>query len=71
VAPFAEKHRMNYPILFGDESLALQYGAPGFPTLFVVDSQGRIAETHVGVLTLPELEASVAPLMAAGGPEAP
>jgi thiol-disulfide isomerase/thioredoxin len=71
VAPFAERHRMNYPVLFADESLALEYGAPGFPTLFVVDAQGRIAEAHVGVLTLPELEASVAPLLSAAGEGAP
>jgi len=67
VAPFAEKHGMNYPVLFGDESLALQYGAPGFPTLFVVDAEGHIAEAHVGVMTLPELEASVAPLLGTAG----
>lgn len=63
VAPFAREHRMNYPVLFGDERLALEYGAPGFPTLFVVDAEGRIHEAHVGVMTLPELEASVAPLL--------
>ena len=63
VAPFVERHAMSYPVLFGDESLALDYGAPGFPTLFVVDAAGRIAEAHVGVMTLPELEASIAPLL--------
>jgi thiol-disulfide isomerase/thioredoxin len=66
VAPFARKHEMNYPILFGSESLALDYGAPGFPALFVVDAKGRIAGAHVGVTTLPELEAAVAPLLGEG-----
>jgi cytochrome c biogenesis protein CcmG, thiol:disulfide interchange protein DsbE len=66
VAPFVEAHGMNYPVLFGDESLALDYGAPGFPALFVIDDQGRIAEAHVGVTTLPELEAALAPLLASG-----
>jgi thiol-disulfide isomerase/thioredoxin len=66
VAPFAEEHGMNYPVLFGNESLALDYGAPGFPALFVVDARGRIAEAHVGVATLPELEAAVAPLLLEG-----
>jgi thiol-disulfide isomerase/thioredoxin len=64
VAPFAREHGMNYPVLFGEESLALDYGAPGFPALFVIDAQGRISEAHVGVTTLPELEAAVAPLLA-------
>jgi thiol-disulfide isomerase/thioredoxin len=66
VAPFVEAHGMNYPVLYGDESLALDYGAPGFPALFVVDAQGRIAEAHIGVTTLPELEAALAPLLASG-----
>jgi thiol-disulfide isomerase/thioredoxin len=68
VAPYASEHAMNYPVLFGDESLALDYGAPGFPALFVIDAEGRIAEAHVGVATLPELEASVAPLLRAAAP---
>jgi hypothetical protein len=59
---------MNYPVLFGDESLALDYGAPGFPALFVVDAEGRLAGAHVGVATLPELEASVAPLLQPAAP---
>ncbi len=64
VEPFARAHGMTYPVLFGDESLALEYGAPGFPALFVVDAEGRIVEAHVGVTSLPELEAAVAPLLA-------
>jgi thiol-disulfide isomerase/thioredoxin len=63
VRPFADEHGMNYPVLYGDESLALEYGAPGFPALFVVDPSGNIHEAHVGVATLPELEAAVAPLI--------
>lgn len=67
VAPFAREHGMRYPVLFGDESLALDYGAPGFPALFVIDAEGKIAEAHVGVATLPELEAAVAPLLSGDG----
>ncbi len=67
VAPFARAHGMNYPVLFGDEALALDYGAPGFPALFVVDAAGRIAEAHVGVTSLPELEAALAPLLGPAG----
>ena len=68
VEPFAREHGIDYPVLFGDESLAVDYGAPGFPALFVIDAEGRIAEAQVGVTTLPELEAAVAPLLAAETP---
>ncbi|HEY8123050.1 MAG TPA: TlpA disulfide reductase family protein [Myxococcota bacterium] len=67
IAPYVREHGMTYPVLLGDESLALDYGAPGFPALFVIDAEGRIHEAHVGVTTLPELEAAVGPLLAAKG----
>ncbi len=56
VGPFAEEHQIDYTVLLGDERLAHAYGARGFPTLFVVDAEGRISEAHVGVVTLPQLE---------------
>lgn len=66
VAPYVKQHAMGYPVLLGDEDLAMRFGAPGFPSLFVIDAEGRIHEAHVGVITLPELEAAVAPLLVTG-----
>jgi len=62
VAPFAEEHGIAYTVLLGDESLAQQYGAFGFPSLYVIDREGAIASAHVGVVRLEELENSVAAL---------
>jgi thiol-disulfide isomerase/thioredoxin len=59
VAPFAAEHDIQYPVLLGDESLAFDYGAPGFPALAVVDPQGRIDSLHLGVIGRPALEAAV------------
>ena len=59
VAPFAAEHRIQYPVLLGDESLAFDYGAPGFPALAVVDPQGRIDSLHLGVIGRSALEAAV------------
>ena len=56
VAPFAEEHGIEYTVLFGDEALAQDFGARGFPTLFVLDAEGSILEAHVGVASLDELE---------------
>src|SRR5690606_10367149 len=36
VAPFAEEHRIEYRVLLGSESLARDYGVPGFPALVVI-----------------------------------
>lgn len=60
VAPFAAEHRIQYPVLLGEESLAFDYGAPGFPALAVVDPQGRIDSLHLGVIGRAALEAAVA-----------
>lgn len=60
VAPFAEEHGIQYPVLLGSESLARDYGVPGFPALVVVDATGRLDALHLGVITPEELEAAVA-----------
>ena len=60
VAPFAAEHAIAYPVLLGDESLAFDYGAPGFPALAVVDPHGRIDSLHLGVIDRGALEAAVA-----------
>jgi thiol-disulfide isomerase/thioredoxin len=60
VAPFAAEHAIAYPVLLGDESLAFDYGAPGFPALAVVDPHGRIDSLHLGVIDRAALDAAVA-----------
>ena len=60
VAPFAAEHAIRYPVLIGSERLARDYGAPGFPSLAVVDGNGLLASLHVGVITRDELAAAVA-----------
>lgn len=59
VAPFAAEHGIRYPVLLGEETLAFDYGAPGFPALAVVDPQGHIDSLHLGVIEQLALEAAV------------
>jgi len=59
VAPFAQEQHIGYRVLLGDESLAFDYGAPGFPALAVVDAAGRIASLHVGVIDRAALDTAV------------
>lgn len=60
VAPFADQHRIEYPVLLGSESLARDYGVPGFPALVVIDRAGRLDSLHLGVITPEELAEAVA-----------
>jgi peroxiredoxin len=59
VVPFAAEHDIAYPVLLGDETLAFDSGAQGFPALAVVDPQGRIDSFHLGVISRSALEQAV------------
>lgn len=60
VAPFAAEHDIQYPVLLGSESIAREYGVPGFPALVVVDAEGRLDSLHLGVILPEDLAAAVA-----------
>ncbi|HME69990.1 MAG TPA: TlpA disulfide reductase family protein [Myxococcota bacterium] len=55
IRTYAEKHQVRYQILLGSESLAREFGAPGFPSLVVVGPDGFIRSMHVGLVEQPEL----------------
>lgn len=65
VAPFAAEHDIQYPVLIGSESIARDYGVPGFPALVVVDAQGRLDSLHLGVILPEDLAEAVAKARAA------
>jgi thiol-disulfide isomerase/thioredoxin len=51
----------EYPILTGaDEDLARRFGALGFPALVIVAPDGTVAEVHVGLTSVEQLEELVA-----------
>ena len=71
VAPFATENDIQYPVLLGDESLAQEYGAFGFPSLYVIAPDGSIAVKHVGVITEEELEEALVAAAARSSAETP
>lgn len=56
VGPWTEEQNVAYTILLGDEKLAREFGAVGFPTLAVVRADGSIHSLHVGLIEHDELE---------------
>jgi thiol-disulfide isomerase/thioredoxin len=51
VIPFADKAKMNYPVVFGNDSVADSWGGVfGLPTSFMIDRQGKIRATHQGLI---------------------
>jgi len=65
VAPWAEEQGVTYTLVIGDENLAQDFGAMGFPTLVIVAPDGRIHSRHVGLIEVDELESLVDAIPAA------
>jgi len=52
VHAFAQEMEMNYPVVMATEELNRQFpGVFALPTSFVVDPEGRIVQTHVGLIS--------------------
>ena len=51
VRPYIAAHKINYRITVGEQVMQEQYGGiDALPTSFMIDRQGRIATTHVGLV---------------------
>jgi peroxiredoxin len=51
VKPWIQEKKVNYPIVIGNEALGKQYGlGDGMPLTALVDREGRIADSHTGVV---------------------
>jgi peroxiredoxin len=57
VHPYLKKTKITYPVVVGDDKLAMAYGnIQAIPTTFIVDKQGNIVDRHVGLMTKAQLE---------------
>ncbi len=51
VKPFVEERKMNYRVVLGTDSVATAYGGiDSLPTTFVIDQNGKIASSHIGLV---------------------
>jgi len=50
VKPFVKERKLNYPVVIASENLAKQYGLGEMPLSFLIDRDGRIADSHSGVV---------------------
>ena len=58
VRAFAEEFAMNYPVVMATPEINKQFpGVFALPTSFVLDTEGRIVQTHVGLISPAVLEA--------------
>jgi len=63
VRPFLEKNKLNYSIVMGDDAIAKSYGVESMPMTLLIDRQGRVAESHVGVVEKDAFERTIQKLL--------
>ncbi|MEW6196431.1 MAG: TlpA disulfide reductase family protein [Bacteroidota bacterium] len=50
VVPFVKDYGINYPVVYGDNGVVMNYGGiRSIPTTFVVDREGKIVANYVGL----------------------
>jgi len=65
VRQFYSDFQMNYPVIMGSYELMDEYGqVSAIPTTFIIDREGRIADTAVGFRNQAQDEDMVKPLLA-------
>jgi peroxiredoxin len=65
IKPFLTELRVNYRTLLGNDMVAQQFGGvDALPTTFVIDREGRIASTHVGLASKSDYENDIQALLA-------
>ena len=64
VKPYITAKKVNYRVMMGDDSIANLYGGvESLPTTFILDREGRIARTHVGLVSKSEYENDIQELL--------
>jgi cytochrome c biogenesis protein CcmG/thiol:disulfide interchange protein DsbE len=63
VTPFVERNKVNYRILLGDDDVAQLYAADSLPTTLLIDREGRIAASHVGLADRAAFEREIRALL--------
>ena len=67
VKPYLEQAKVNYRVVMGNDSVATLYGGvDSLPTSFVLDQDGRIAATHVGLVSKSDYENDISQLLSGG-----
>lgn len=64
VKPYLAKSAVNYRVVLGSDDVVNSYGGiDAIPTTFMLDREGRIAATHVGLISKGAYESEIANLL--------
>ena len=69
VKPYITEKKVNYRVVMGDDNVGKAYGGvDSLPTTFVIDREGRIASTHVGLVSKSDYEHEIVKLLGGSSP---
>ena len=51
IQTFAKEHQLSFPVLLGTEQTGLDYSIKGFPTYYLINSQGQVVSGSQGYST--------------------
>ncbi|MCC7497211.1 MAG: redoxin domain-containing protein [Bryobacterales bacterium] len=64
VKPYIQAHHVNYRVVIGNDQVSAKYGGiDSLPTTLLVDRQGDIAATHIGLVSKASYENDIARLL--------
>jgi len=63
VKPFLAEHKLNYPVVIGNDDLGEEFGLVNMPLTLLIDRNGNIAESHAGVVDKESFEAKIRTLL--------
>lgn len=64
VKPWAKEKQVNYPIVIGTQELGKKYGLDGMPLTALVGRDGKIADSHAGIVDKEATEGKIRALLA-------
>jgi peroxiredoxin len=63
VKPFVADHKLNYPVLMGDDAISNSYNLSAYPATYLIDKYRRVAATYVGVVSKDDVETNIKTLL--------
>ncbi len=64
VKPFVQAQKINYVILMGGDQVIKDFSIDALPATYLIDGNGKIAATYVGVVNKNDVEANIKTLLA-------
>ena len=66
VRPFVEEYGLNFPVVVGTDGMADEFGGvAALPTTFIIDNEGWITSSHMGLVGRGEYEEEIEALLCA------